>query len=182
MQKGSVYLGANDDLPISWDKERAECILTVHCSDALQGRSVDKGKAQKPLITHTKICPTKCDMLQRGLGPQLSFQLGPEDTPPPPYDSKKIFHKNMPLPYQPLWLIAVMSKDRTPVLKQQFLLCRRGWRSIRWYTQRKQLFQATPHSGNTGTTLQIKTQPTQSNIRSFRLDAKKPTCSLKNRE
>jgi len=55
-QKDTIYLGANDDLPISWDKERAERILTVHCPDALQGRSVDKGRAQN-LLAHTKPGP-----------------------------------------------------------------------------------------------------------------------------
>lgn len=58
VEKHTAYLGANDDLPISWDKERAECILTVHCPDALQGRSGDKGKAQN-LLSHTQSDPLR---------------------------------------------------------------------------------------------------------------------------
>lgn len=56
VQKDTIYLGANDDLPISWDKERAECILTIHCPDTLQGWSVNKGRAQN-LLSLTKSGP-----------------------------------------------------------------------------------------------------------------------------
>lgn len=36
-RRDTNYLGADDDLAISGDEERAERILTVHRPDALQG-------------------------------------------------------------------------------------------------------------------------------------------------
>lgn len=36
-RRDTSYLGANDDLPISRDEERAERVFTVHRPDALQG-------------------------------------------------------------------------------------------------------------------------------------------------
>lgn len=145
-------------MPISWDKERAECVLAVHCPDALQGQSVDKGRAQN-LLAHTKTGPLSETCSRVTSAHSCLFSWGQKIHHHHPMLSsiaaKNIFHKSMQLHSWPSWLIAVMSKDRAPVLQQQFLSFRRGRRSIRCTLKGNRTWNQR-HSGNTGTTLQIK--------------------------
>lgn len=124
----------------------SQSIVRMHCKVDLW----TKARAQNPLL-HTKSGPLSETCSRVASAHSCLFSWGQKIHHHHPMTqmlssitAKNIFHKNMPLHSPPSRLTAVISKDRAPVLKQQFPSFRRRGRSIRQHAQRKQNLKSAP--------------------------------------